>query len=120
VALPFVLDVEGEDVVWQVFPLRGVGQQLVPVLQNMCETVVEIKDGRRVLVEPRYVVLCSGRIGTVDCREFVFADICVCGAVSDGIGVGSCTSLQATVAKKGAKVTYHFPSIRAGTGHALQ
>lgn len=61
VALAFVLDVEGEDVAREVFPLGGVGEEGVAVREDVCDAVVEVGDGRGVLIEENHVVLaCLG------------------------------------------------------------
>lgn len=77
-SLAFVLDVEAEDVIREIFPLRSIGKQLVLVLENVCETIVEVIDWRRILVPPCHIVLCCRCRGAINGRKLVLGDVCVC------------------------------------------
>lgn len=41
------------------------------MLQNVGQAIVEVKDGRRVLVEECHVVLCRRGLRAIDCRKLV-------------------------------------------------
>jgi hypothetical protein len=43
-SLAFILDIEGKDVVREILPLWSTGYQLIPVLQDMCQAIVEVVD----------------------------------------------------------------------------
>ena len=77
-SLPFVLYVEREDVIRKIFPLRCTRDQLILVLENVCEAVVKVVDWRCILVKECYIVLSGRRFRAVDSRKFVFGNVCVC------------------------------------------
>lgn len=69
--LSFILDVEGENVLRQIFPLRRTWKKRVLVLKDMGKTVVEVVNWRWVLVEERYVILRSRPYCTIQSWKLV-------------------------------------------------
>lgn len=77
VALAFVLDVESEDVVREVFPPRSALDQGVGVLQDVDDAVFEVGDAVGVRVPELDVVVARFSDGAVEDWEVVFGDVSV-------------------------------------------
>jgi hypothetical protein len=91
-ALAFILDVEREDVLGQVLPLRRTLDQFIRVLQNMRNAVVEVSHAVQVGVPGRHIVVADFPEGAVEGGEGVFADVGVVAPAAELVAVveGDC------------------------------
>jgi hypothetical protein len=92
VALAFILDVEREDVLRQIFPLWRTINQLIRVFQDMSNAVVEVSNAVRVGVPGRHIVVAGFPDGAVEGGERVFADVGVVAPAAELVAVveGDC------------------------------
>ena len=90
--LAFVLDVEGEDVLRQILPLRRTLDQFVRMFQDMSDPVLKVCHGIGVGVPGHHIVVAGFSEGAVEGRERVFADVGVVAPAAELVAVvqGDC------------------------------
>jgi hypothetical protein len=74
-ALAFVLDVEREDMVREVFPFWSAFDQRIRVLQNMGDAVVEVRHTFGVGIPGCDIVITSLSVGAIERRQVIFVHI---------------------------------------------
>lgn len=76
-ALAFVLDVEGENVIREVFPFGRTLYEGVGVFQDVGNAILEIGDAIWIRIPGCDVVVAGFSIGAVEGWEVVFGNVCV-------------------------------------------
>lgn len=75
VALAFVLDVEGENVVREIFPFWSAFDQRVGMFQDMGDAIFEVRHAVGVRVPGCHVVVAGFSVGAVEGWEVVFGNV---------------------------------------------
>jgi len=91
-ALAFILDVEGENVIREIFPFGSAFDQRIGVLQDVSDTVVEIGDAGGIGVPRCYVVVAGFSVGAVECWEVVFGNVGIVAPAAELVAIveGDC------------------------------
>lgn len=66
VALAFILDVEGENVIREIFPFGSAFDQRVRVFQDVSDAIVEVRDTFGIGVPGCHVVVAGFSVGAVE------------------------------------------------------
>lgn len=88
--LAFVLDVEREDVVGQVFPSWSAFNQRVRVLQDMSDAILEIGHTSRTGIPRCDIVVASLSVRAVERWEVVLGDVSIVSPAAQLVAVVDC------------------------------
>lgn len=89
-ALTFILDIEGEDVVAEVLPLRGTFNKRIGMLQHMGDAIVKVVHAAGIAIPARDIVVASLAERTVERWQIVLADIRVVAPTAQLVAVVQC------------------------------
>ena len=86
------MDVEGENVIREIFPFGSDFDQRIRVLQDVSDTFVEIGDAGGIGVPGCYVVIAGFSVGAIEGWEVVFGDVGVVAPAAELVAIvgGDC------------------------------
>ena len=85
--LAFVLNVEGENVIREIFPLGSAFDQRVRVFQDVGDAIVEIRDAFGVRVPGRHVIVAGFSVGAVECWKIVLGNVGVVAPAAELVSI---------------------------------
>lgn len=89
-ALAFILDVEGENVIREIFPFGSSFDQRVGVLQDVGDAIFEIRDTVGVGVPGCHIVVAGFSVGAVERWEVVFGNVGVVAPAAELVSIVQC------------------------------
>lgn len=89
-SLAFVLDVEGENVVREIFPFGSTFNQRVGVFQDVGNAIIEIGDAVGIGVPGCHVVVACFSVGAIECWEVVFGNVGIVAPAAELVSIVQC------------------------------
>lgn len=108
--LPFILNVEREDMAREILPGRTTIDAIVAMFEDVTDPILKVRDAVRVRVPELHVVITGTSSGAIYCRKVIFVDI----------GIITPAAKLVTVMQSNHELNVYSASVLAGKGASYQ